>query len=294
LAEEISVVEGAVVRLECERVPREDSFAGATRVPCLGGLGTDALLALCEAAGDRAIRLMDRGWCAECPAGRRGFALDDVIAPTRATLAAIGCAPALLPEIERRPLPAARRDDESTINGAMSRRSLFRRLSAAEPARRPSENPRFPIAIRQQEENDIIVRLARRASRDLPAIFPRATIAESCSDHRICAAVCPAGALTVHQKETTRGVVFDSARCLVCGQCESVCPTGSIRIAASGGRHGMVTLTALDLAVCPECEDEFFDRAGLGICPTCRKERSILLDSFNPGTSMREEEESAP
>lgn len=290
LAEEVSVVESAVIRLECERVPREVSVAGATRVPCLGGLGTDDLMGLREAAGDRAIRLMDRGWCAECPAGKGDFTLDDVIAPARATLAAIGYAPALLPAIERRPLPVSRRDDKSTTNGAMSRRSLFRRLSAGAPARRPAEDPRFPPAARRRAQNDLIRRLAQRNGRDLPALFPRATIAETCSDHRICAAACPTGALAIYEKEMARGVVFESARCLACGRCESVCPTNSIRIASSGGRLGTVTLTALDLAVCPECEDEFVDRDGMGICPTCRKEKSILSALFTSRTSIQREE----
>ena len=88
LDEEISIAEGAVVRLECERVPREDSVAGATRVPCLGGLGTGELLALREAAGDREIRLMDRGWCAECPAGKGDFTLDGTAAPARGAMLA--------------------------------------------------------------------------------------------------------------------------------------------------------------------------------------------------------------
>ena len=294
LAEETSIVESAIVRLECTRVPKGDSVAGATRVPCLGGLGTDDLLVLREVAGDRAIRLMDRGWCAECPAGKGDFTLDGVIAPARAALAAIGCAPALLPAIERRPLPAARRDDKSTAPGAMSRRALFRRLSIDAPARRPADDPRFPPAARRRAENDTILRLAHRAGRDLPALFPRAAIAETCSDHRICAAACPTGALAVYEKGASRGIVFQSSRCLACGRCESVCPTGSIRIASAGGHLGTVTLTALDLVVCPECEDEFVDRDGMGLCPTCRKERAILSSSLTPRVSIQEREESAP
>jgi Fe-S-cluster-containing hydrogenase component 2 len=290
VAEEISVVEGAVVRLECERVLGEDSVAGATRVPCLGGLGTDDLLTLREAAGDRAIRLLDRGWCTNCPAGGGDFTLDDVITPARATLAAIGYAPALLPAIERRPLPVARRDDESTATSAMSRRALFRRLSAGAPTPHPADDPRFPPAARRRAENDTILRLAQRAGRDLPALFPRAAIAETCSDHRICAAACPTGALAVYERGTTRGVVFESARCLACGRCESVCPTGSIQIAAVGAYLGKTTLTAHDFAVCPKCEGTFVDRDGMGICPTCRKEKSILSALFASRTSIQREE----
>ena len=136
-------------------------------------------------------------------------------------------------------------------------------------------------------------KVCRYCGRDLPALFPHAAISGTCSDHRICAAACPTGALAVYEKGTTRGIVFESGNCLACGRCESVCPTGSIRITADGGRLGTITLTALDLAVCLECEDEFVDRDGTGICPTCRKEKSILSSFFTSGTSMQEGEESA-
>ncbi len=286
-------MEGTVIRFECERVPRQDAVPGATRVPCLGGLGTDVLVKLAAAADGRAIRLMDRGWCAACPAGGQGLSLDEVIAPGRAVLAAAGCDSEGLPTVERRPLPIDRRTDESGPKSTLSRRALFRRLSRNAPERLGGDGV-FPLATRRLTENDTVRRLAERNGRSLPAIFPRAFISESCVDHRICAAACPTGALAAHEQESARDVVFRPDRCLVCGRCEDVCPTHSIHVAATGGNIDKTTLAVRELSCCPECEEEFFDHDGTGLCAACRKERSILSSPLTPRMSIQDIEESAP
>lgn len=293
IAEEISVVEGAVIRLDCERVSREDSAPGATRVPCLGGLGTDTLMELATAADGRPIRLMDRGWCVTCPAGGEGFSLDSMVASVRAVLEAAGCDSPALPAIERRPLPVVRCNGEPGTGGDVSRRGLFSRLSMDTPARR-GDDRLFPPATRRVAGNDAVRRLAKRNNRPLSAIFPRAFVSESCADRRICVAACPTGALAVQERGSLRDVVFAPDRCFVCGRCENVCPTGSIHVAASGGRIEKTVLAVREISICAECEDEFVDRDGMGLCAACRKEKSILVNSLIPGTSTQGTEESAP
>ncbi|HXF47737.1 MAG TPA: 4Fe-4S binding protein, partial [Burkholderiaceae bacterium] len=58
-----------VVRLECSRVPDDEDRPGTVRVPCLGAVSTGWLVQLQAHAGDRPVHVIDRGWCATCPAG---------------------------------------------------------------------------------------------------------------------------------------------------------------------------------------------------------------------------------
>ncbi len=53
------------LQVDCQRVPTP--LRGAVSVPCLGALDTAALLEL--AASGQPVELLDRGWCADCPAG---------------------------------------------------------------------------------------------------------------------------------------------------------------------------------------------------------------------------------
>jgi ferredoxin len=57
------------VRVECERVPAALRAPDTVQLPCIGALGVNQLLALCERAANAPIEIVDRRWCADCPAG---------------------------------------------------------------------------------------------------------------------------------------------------------------------------------------------------------------------------------
>ncbi|MBM3566849.1 MAG: 4Fe-4S dicluster domain-containing protein, partial [Alphaproteobacteria bacterium] len=211
IPDEVSIVEGAIVRLECERVPIQDLVPGATTVPCLGGLGTNTLLELIVSSEGRSIRLVDRGLCAGCPASGKGLSLGGIVASALLALQKTGCDPDVLPVLLVRPLPMERRNDERAGSGGLSRRSLFRRMSR-DVSGQPTDDPMFPPAARKMAEAAALLRFEKRSGRSLPANFPVAVVSKSCGDYRVCVAACPTGALAVEDRGASRELIFSPAR----------------------------------------------------------------------------------
>jgi ferredoxin len=96
------------VAIDCWRVPVSMSPAGALRVPCLGGLSVPWLLALVAGTAGRRIELLDRGFCAHCPAGGPEHPVRGVLAETQGLLDAMEVTAARWPMLVDRPLSPRR------------------------------------------------------------------------------------------------------------------------------------------------------------------------------------------
>lgn len=288
----------ATVELDCWRVPATASSRHGLRVPCLGGLGAARLLEICAEAGGRPVRLLDRGFCDDCPNG--GGATHPATAAleeTRRLLAAVDVPAAQHPQLAPAPLAATERLAEPQgygIEQRLDRRGFLgalsaRSLAAADQIRplglAPADTP--PAALRERtlpEERARLITALRRLAPGaaLPAgLFPALHASEACTDQRICAAACPTGALFGYERDDERGIAFLAAACVACGACARLCPEQALTLApgeADARPEQVRVLTRFSRRDCPECGSEF---AGEGdACPACRRNHEFVQSAF--------------
>lgn len=285
--------------IDCQRVPADASPAGAVRVPCLGGLAVSRLLALRLLAGDRPMHLLDRGWCARCPAGAGAkHPARATLARARAWLQEAGVPESQWPDLRRRPLPASMRARTLADAGRehpLNRRDFFSRLArqvtgavsevmvlerAEPPAAGANARYAAPASSLEREWQFVLLQqLAARPGRFMPArFFPAIEVEENCRNHRLCVALCPTGALRAYDIAGAGGIVLDASACIACGHCEAVCPEEALRLLPQGNGatpRTPMTLTRHALRVCEDCCSEFAGLEDEALCPGCRKSRDF-------------------
>ncbi len=295
---------GHAVAVDCRKVPPEISTERAVRVPCLGGLAVSDLLALRLVAGRRTVVLHDRGWCAQCPAGAGvSHPLETALSTARAWLAETGVPARLLPRLERRPLPPAVRPSGSpAAPHAMSapRRAFLKRLTgglgtalseavAPEAAAARAADPRparEPVRSFERERRlGLLRRLAANYGGRVPAeLFPVLEVDASCRNHQLCVTLCPTGALRAYTAKETRGIAFDAAACIACGQCLSACPERAISLLPQRANHPPrqpSRLTHHEARGCAQCGREFYDRSDEVLCLGCRRAQDFAKTAFD-------------
>lgn len=309
------------VYLDCWKVPPEKSPAAAVRVPCLGGLTQSQWLALTVKSNGHGVVALDRGWCARCSAGAgETHPAATALTETRSLLHAISLPETQQPRLEPRPLPPERMPRQipatDPAKGLGRRRflqDLAREVTAAAVEMRghepepPEKRRRLgrPGALRARErERQLawLALLARRRGSEMPAaVLPVVAIGAGCRNHRVCAALCPTGALRAYDAEGESGVAFDAYQCIACGHCERACPEHAIRFSAHGEAAAAPerVLSTHQRRECVDCGLPFADgiearAAGQGWpgggfadpsradrCPACRKSRALVKQAFD-------------
>lgn len=289
--------------VDCRKVSPEASPEGAIRVACLGGVSTSWILELQAMNPEAQIVLLDRGWCRNCSAGRgercpAQAALQEAQAPLREA----GLSTSQIPRIESRPLPQAGMPleiPEAVEEERLSRRNFFARAvheaaltlggaSAGAANSQPDPNRTIPlghsriIPAERLSQVRALATIARRNHRPVPPkSVSQIEIAGNCRNHRICASVCPTGALQKYESGNRSGVQFNPVLCLGCARCEQSCPEGALQIHRTGTQPFAIEhfeLTAHAMKVCATCEEEFAGTEG-DLCPSCSKNRALLKGS---------------
>jgi ferredoxin len=288
---DITPTTGGMIAIDCWRVPATDSPSGALRVPCLGGLSTATLAELTAEADRRPVALLDRGFCALCPAGASAHSDAHPAAPVidavRGLLDDCGVAPADGPRLIAVPLPATRMVEgmgERLLESRVSRRALFtgQALQTSQPAPAPRATP--PIQTAGLGRQRLLAALQRlcAAERPLPArLFPSLNATHDCADHRVCASACPTGALAGYTDDPARGLRFDAAACIACDLCTRLCPEQALTLDVSGETTTDRTpqrLTRHTTRTCPECGAEHGTPEP--VCPACRRDRDFARSAF--------------
>ena len=296
-----SVADDEIV-LECWKAAPRAGQQNSIQVPCLGGISRLALLELVAAAQGRPVRLMDKGWCADCAAGGgENHPAAAVVAEVGRLLEKLGAPLTWRPKIVSRPLPIGLMPDD--IPDPLSQKTLSRRgffstflseaaatvASAAGGTGKVDAAPRTlslaKIAGREAKRTTaLILELAQRAGTEpSAALFPAVEIGVACCNHGICAAACPGGALRRYEDEATGGIMFNPTACLACGVCETVCPEHAVRLLPEGNpEHTIhpVKLTQMSQYTCSACGEKFAEASETLICPDCTKKREIAASLF--------------
>lgn len=290
------------LEIECAKVPAAARAPGAVEVPCLGALSIGRLAQLHEAAGDRGVALVDRGWCSDCSAGcgTRRHPAADVHERVVLWLESVHdprAAPRWLPRPLPRsqmpasiPLPPAPVDE----GPAVTRRQFFRSVAEDPVGRRRNATPMggpgraaFPVSQRREAPDrrrllDALGRAAERAGSTLPAeLFPRVANNGACVDHRVCAAACPTGALKVVAIEGSASLTFSAATCINCSACQRACPEGALSVDLHGGERAPTVVAHHMQQTCSQCGDVFTPRQGEALCIACSKTQRFLGDAMS-------------
>lgn len=288
--------------LDCWKVPALEAPQGTTRVPCLGGIAAHHLVQWHVALGFRPLVLLDRGWCAKCPAGGgANHPAEAALHSARSVLTELGVPKPSLPRVERRPLPFAQMATgipEPLGEQRLGRREFFGGLA------RGAARTVMQVATRHQTATakapalrekltatgrtrllEAAVTVAARHARALPvSLFPALTVSDRCRNHQVCSAACPTGALRRYETVDTKtaGVAFNAAACIGCGDCERACPEQALTLSPAGGSaaEDPPPLTAWRLRECYDCGHEFADSGSGNLCPPCRKTRDLTRASF--------------
>jgi ferredoxin len=286
----------APLRIECWKVPAALCGQDVLRVPCLCGIGGERLVEWLALLDGRAIRLVDRTWCAYCSAGGSDFPAQVDIDAANALLAACGIGSGIerIARLEA-PLPPALMPagiPEPATQAALSRRDFFRRFAAetaqAIPAPPPAtpRRPRgsdFPLPKRERFLAALSA-LTRQPVERLPgAVLPGLTLAAGCDHLGVCAGMCPTGALHLYEEGGHAGAAFAPRDCVACGLCAQSCPARAIEVRPAGSPEQKAAeqiLTSFPLVRCEHCQTLFAATQGASLCPACRRSRAMAKNLF--------------
>ena len=120
------------------------------------------------------------------------------------------------------------------------------------------------------------------------ALLAELSVTARCTGCRVCATLCPTGALTARWTEQEFVLGFRPWACTNCGVCAKVCGPRAIRARPSGRLDALllereVTLFKARKATCRRCRDAF-PADGSEICPLCRhleRRRLAALDAVS-------------
>lgn len=275
------------IAIDCWRVPAAHSPKATLRLPCLGGLSTAALLELTAATTDGAPKLLDRGFCPQCPAGGEVHPATKPLADAHRILEELGVPEARWPRLASRRLPLARMADgsgEPLMEERLSRRALL--TGGAAQRRQPPVSTTGGAARpeRRRERERLFAALERLAPGGEPPVwlFPQIIASDACANHQVCGSACPVGATRPYRSEGAAGIRFDPAACTACGLCIALCPEQALTLVPTGladSPRAPRTLTRHAERTCTECGA---NHQGPGeLCPACEKDRGFARDAFH-------------
>jgi ferredoxin len=234
---------------------------------CLAGLGPAAYVGL-AALGVERVGLHLEG-CAACPIGGLRSQIVETIDAANA-LTDLNIVVVAEDAGER-----THKQMHSTRSRRYSRRALLRRFAGGgspssavlpdlEP---PPENGKAPPL----ERRALLHALAHLydARRTSAHFFPSMTASSSCTACRVCATVCPTGALSFESEEGCFSLTFAPKACTECGLCVELCAADALRSAAPLSYNDAEPYVLLQgrLKKCKRCRVDFCGESDL--CPTC-------------------------
>lgn len=259
----------AEIDLACCHAPVAQAESGVDAIvetgSCLAALGTAAYVGLAACGVERVgVRLEA---CGQCPIGSLVTAIGQAVE-------AAGALTSIPITIKDAPQAAGvRKPVYATRAPQRSRRSLWGRRGGGEPAAGAQASEEQADGPKQlpHERRALLDWLAQlpgemRAEGKAFAMFG---VAASCSACRVCATVCPTGALGFEAEGENFRLEFAPLACTECGLCTQLCAPGALQVSgrvAYQEAHPVV-LHAGRQRQCKRCRAPF---AGAGeLCPVC-------------------------
>ncbi|MBP2018087.1 ferredoxin [Symbiobacterium terraclitae] len=249
----------------------EKATGGGLRLPCLGYLSADHLLAM---ASRHPEVLLACGDCDACPRQSGGERAREAVALARAALSALGL---------HRTIRLTQQSGGGASGQSLSRRDLLGlwRTESAQVARQFLPEPelnhaRLPARLPERRRRWIRQVGADRVPGGTMPGGPWAArrVTDACTGCGICARFCPTGALADGGADGTWELTHQPAACVACGTCAELCPVRavgeeplSVQALAGGDRKALITLAA---RACRTCRRTFKGRPEDDQCPNCR------------------------
>lgn len=291
------------LNVDCWKVPGKFSPEGSVRVPCLGGLSTGRILELVAMAGVCSLELLDRGWCSGCNAGSSlNHPIHASLDQARSLLETAGFGTNRLPRLVSLYLPANLMPfdiPEPVTETRMSRREFFSAFTAKAVGAIDKVKPLAPeLEVRKRRgferepvpsrERERLLRgmelIGKSAGNTLfPMLFYQVAISDACNNHQLCASICPTGALGVFNQGSRTELTFDTRLCIGCNECHSICPSGALNVLPNSYNalpDHPIRLISFGENICPECGQNYFDKAGEYLCQQCQKRRHLVSSAF--------------
>ncbi|MDZ7645410.1 MAG: hypothetical protein U5K76_15095 [Woeseiaceae bacterium] len=225
--------------------------------------------------------MMDRGWCAGCPAsGGEPAPWSEAIDTVNREAQVLGLAQRV--RVESAPMPQwrARRAPASPTRNP-SRRALFAWVTQAPKTQvrtnRLAQLPETVNASALRERAAELVDLSE--GRPLPAVlFPFLSRGSRNLDMHMVAAVCPTAALEVAETDHEDRLMFDAAICVGCGECARA-SSGALEVSKPGAEelYSPILLAARACRTCSRCRTRFNPEHDQTICDNCRKDTELAM-----------------
>jgi ferredoxin len=251
------------------------------------------LLALHADRKSAPVVLLDRGWCGECETWKAsGHPAAAHLREAARLLESIGVPEAATPRLAREPLPSALAGNahaDPLAHAQLSRRGFFGSAAreatfawsgAVEATSKKASGPVERIRpVERLKRLSLLASIVGVSTAELPGgLFPAIGVGETCTDHEVCAGVCPTGALSRYAKDGASGLRFDPRLCIDCGACERACPEQALQMyreSVPGQAQVGRPLTRHLQRTCTECGNPFSVRNDASKCPQCAKRAEL-------------------
>jgi len=264
----------------------------------------DLVVLTASLAPDQGPVLLDRGFCAGCPAGdpaeaeSSGFPAAAVLREVLDLLDALGLEPRSWPRRLAMPIPFDRMQEPSTplLEERVSRRGFFTGRSG--PARSAARSGTadatlsestgtlgptpFDQSSRRQRLLAALTAVAGPGSPLPTRLYPQVQAGAHCQGHAVCASACPSGALQAYTDRQGRGLSFDPPACTACNLCVQLCPEQALQLTTVADQDRTAAqprrLTHHRTRLCEECGAEHL--ADDVLCPACRADKDFARSAF--------------
>lgn len=295
------IVRDKMIKIECCKVPFENSTSQPLRLPCLANI-TPGLILRILSLGAEEIMTRDAGICEVCESRCGNKIAKYAISRTQELLENLGLKQkvsiitqgvsikSLVYEGERL------RDYKDYPN--LSRREVFsvfkkeaiQGVSTLIKRENPLKTAKGKDGLKKtipKGRNNLLKALEMLSSacqrRTVTSgIFPVVVINNGCNMCRLCFMFCPTDALALEDTEKGQGIVFKTASCVGCNLCVDICAKGALNLETKEVymehvvKRNKETAVWFDKTLCSDCGRIFVKATSEDTCDTCLKERDIF------------------
>ncbi|MBI3753212.1 MAG: 4Fe-4S binding protein [Deltaproteobacteria bacterium] len=289
------------VKIECYKVPFENSLSGTFRIPCLAHI-TPGLILRFVSIGLNEIAVRDAGICRVCESRCGDNIAKDAVSKTQRLLENLGLQQRLSMITEgisiNNLVYEGERLKDYKDDPELSRREIFsvfkketiQGVSSLIKGESPLKTAKGKDGLKKtipKGRNDLLKALevfssACQKRAVTSSIFPVVAINSGCNMCRLCFMFCPTDALALEDTENGQAIVFKTTSCVGCNLCVDICAKGALNLETKEVymehivKRNKETVVWFDKTLCSDCGRVFAKIKSENICDTCLKEREVF------------------